>query len=70
MLFELSLSSVSFVSAVSFFASAPVSFALCFDEGSSSAELVWSCVSSVLADLSVEGFVVCFVFGEHGDCFV
>ena len=70
MLFELILSSVSFVSAVPFFASAPVSFALCFYEASSSAELVGSGVSSVLADLSVEGFVVYFVFGEHGYCFV
>jgi hypothetical protein len=61
---------VSFVSLVFLFASAPVSFALCFDEGSSAAELVCSCVSSVLADLSVEGFAVYFVFGEHGYCFV
>ena len=61
---------MSFVSAVSFFASAPVSFSLCFDEGSSAAELVGFCVSSVLADLSVECFAVYFVFVEHGYCFV
>ena len=58
------LSSVSFVAAGSFFAFAPVSFSLGFDEGSSAAsELFWSVLCSVLADLSVEGFVVYFVFG-------
>ena len=65
-----SLSSVSFVSTLSFFASSPVSFSLGFDEDSSAAELTGFGVSSVLADLSVECFAVYLVFGEHGDCFV
>ena len=40
MLFASNLSSVSFVPAVSFFASSPVSFSLSFDEDSPTAELV------------------------------
>ncbi len=59
------LSSVSFVSAGSFFASAPVSFSLGFDvcSASSVVDLVGSVVCSVVADFSVECFVVDFVFG-------
>jgi hypothetical protein len=57
------LSSVSFVSAGSFFAHAPVSFSLGFDEDSAAAVLVWSVLASELADLSVEGLGVDFVFG-------
>ena len=58
------LSAVSFVAAGSFFACAPVSFSLGFDEGSSAgSELFGSVLCSVLADLSVECFVVDFFFG-------
>jgi len=59
------LSSVSFVSAGSFFAYSPVFLPLCFNEHSTAAgaELFWSVLCSVLVDLSVEGVVVDFVFG-------
>jgi len=59
------LSSVSFVSAGSFFAFSPVSFSLGFDEHSASSalKLFWSMLDSIMAGLSVECFVVDFVFG-------
>ena len=56
---------MSFVSAGSFFAFSPVSFSLGFDEHSASSalKLFWSMLDSIMAGLSVECFVVDFVFG-------